>query len=109
MSDAVLTALADPTRRRIFEALREGPDTVKGLAARQPVSRPAVSQHLKVLEQAGLAGVNPVGKRRFYYIRREGLEQLREYVESFWTDALSAYATEVERRVNSAAQNSTTV
>ncbi|MFT7621714.1 MAG: DNA-binding transcriptional ArsR family regulator [Myxococcota bacterium] len=86
----VLTALADPTRRGIFEALRDQPQTVGQLAADQPVSRPAVSQHLRVLEGAGLVSVQPRGRTRLYLIRPEGLAELRTYLESFWTDVLSA-------------------
>lgn len=94
----VLTALADPTRRHIFEALRARPMTVGELAERQPVSRPAVSQHLKVLESAKLVGVEPRGNRRLYLVKRDGLEELRDYVDSFWSDALSAYGAEIAKR-----------
>ncbi|MDH3738356.1 MAG: metalloregulator ArsR/SmtB family transcription factor [Alphaproteobacteria bacterium] len=94
----VFTALADPTRRHIFEALREQPKTVGELAAGQPVSRPAVSQHLRVLESARLVSVEPQGNRRLYAIRREGLEELRAYLESFWSDVLSAYGAEIAGR-----------
>jgi len=79
----VLTALADPTRRHILEALREKPKTVRELAEGQPVSRPAVSQHLKVLESAGLVSVEPQGKRRLYLSKRDGLDDLRQYLENF--------------------------
>ena len=95
----VLTALADPTRRRIFEVLRQGPRTVGELAAGQPVSRPAVSQHLKALESAGLVTVEPQGNRRLYSVRSDGLDELRQYVDGFWSDALSAYGAEIERRM----------
>lgn len=94
----VFTALADPTRRRLFEALRARPLTVGQLAKRQPVSRPAVSQHLKVLESARLVSVEPQGNRRLYRIRRDGLEELRRYLDSFWSDVLSAYSAEIARR-----------
>ncbi len=94
----VLTALADPTRRGILEALREGPQTVGQLAATQPVSRPAVSQHLKVLQGANLVSVNPQGNRRLYLIKREGLEELRGYLDVFWSDVLSAFGAEITRR-----------
>ena len=94
-----LTALADPTRRRIFEALREQPRTVGELAAAQPVSRPAVSQHLKLLESASLVSVEPQGNRRLYSIKRDGLDDLRQYLESFWSDALAAYGAEIARRM----------
>ncbi len=93
-----LTALADPTRRHIFEALRARPMTVGALAAGQPVSRPAVSQHLRVLESASLVSVEPQGNRRLYSIRREGLDELRQYLESFWSDVLSAYGAEIALR-----------
>jgi len=95
----VFTALADPTRRQIFEALRGEPKSVREIAAEQPVSRPAVSQHLKVLEAAQLVSVEPRGNSRFYTIKRDGLEQLRGYLDSFWSDALSAYSAEIARRM----------
>jgi DNA-binding transcriptional ArsR family regulator len=95
----VFAALADPTRRHIFEALRGEPKTVGELAEGQPVSRPAVSQHLKVLESAGLVSVEPQGNRRLYLIKREGLYELRRYLESFWSEALSAYGAEIARRL----------
>jgi len=95
----VLTALADPTRRQIFEALREQPKTVGELAASQPVSRPAVSQHLRVLESARLVSVEPHGNRRLYSIKRDGLDDLRHYLESFWSDVLSSYGAEIVRRM----------
>ncbi len=95
----VLTALADPTRRNILESLRAAPRTVGELAADQPVSRPAVSQHLKVLEGAGLVRVEPRGNRRLYSVRRDGLDELRRYLESFWSDVLDAYSAEIARRL----------
>ena len=95
----VFTALADPTRRHIFEALRGEPKTVGELAEGEPVSRPAVSQHLKVLESAGLVSAEPQGNRRLYLIKRDGLEDLRRYLESFWSEALSAYSAEIARRL----------
>lgn len=95
----VFSALADPTRRHIFEALREKPKTVGELAAGEPVSRPAVSQHLRVLESARLVRVEPRGTRRLYSIRRDGLEDLRQYLERFWSDALTAYGAEIARHM----------
>ena len=95
----VLTALADPTRRGILESLRDAPRTVKELAAHRPVSRPAVSQHLKVLEQARLVRAEPRGNRRVYSVRRDGLNDLRGYLDSFWSDVLTAYGAEIERRL----------
>ena len=94
----VFKALADPTRRQIFEALRKRPKTVSELAKDQPVSRPAVSQHLKALVSANLVSVEPQGNRRLYSVKREGLNELRLYLESFWSDALSAYGEEIVRR-----------
>ncbi len=96
-SDA-LTALADPTRRKIFESLWQEPRTVTELASGQTVSRPAVSQHLKVLEAAELVQVTPKGSHRLYSVRRDGLDHLRRYLDQFWTDALESYAVEVRRR-----------
>ncbi len=98
--EEVFTALADPTRRHILEALLERPKTVGELAANEVVSRPAVSQHLKVLESAQLVGVEPQGNRRLYSIKRDGLEELRHYLDRFWSDVLSAYGAEITRRMN---------
>lgn len=97
---SALVALADPTRRRILEALLARPQTVGELAKTQPVSRPAVSQHLKVLESAQLVSVEPRGSRRLYLIKRDGLDDLRQYLESFWSDVLSAYGNEIARQEN---------
>ena len=94
----VLEALADHTRRRVFESLRSRPMTVRELADLQPVSRPAVSQHLKVLETAGLVSVEARGSRRLYSIRHEGLDEIRAYLDSFWSDVLRAFAAEIELR-----------
>jgi DNA-binding transcriptional ArsR family regulator len=96
--DDVLAALADPTRRHILEALRERPRSVGELADGLPVSRPAVSQHLRVLELACLVKVEPRGTRRVYSITPDGLDDLRRYVERLWSDALAAYADEIRRR-----------
>src|SRR5881397_1888319 len=95
----VLNALADPTRRKILESLRAAPRTVGELAEGQPVSRPAVSQHLKVLEGARLVRVEPRGNRRVYSVRRDGLDELRRYLERFWSDVLNAYSAEIARRM----------
>ena len=92
-----LAVLADPTRRRVFERLRAGPRPVNGLAAGLPVSRPAVSQHLKVLKDAGLVEERSEGVRRIYSLRREGLLELREWLDSFWGDALEAFRLEAEK------------
>jgi DNA-binding transcriptional ArsR family regulator len=93
----VLTVLADPTRRKVFERLRDGPRPVNAIAAGLPVSRPAVSQHLKVLKDAGLVEERSEGVRRIYSVRREGLAQLREWLDGFWDDALLAFKIEAER------------
>jgi DNA-binding transcriptional ArsR family regulator len=92
-----LTVLADPTRRKVFERLCTGPRAVNALAAGLPVSRPAVSQHLKVLKEAGLVEERSEGVRRIYSVRREGLSELRDWLDSFWGDALDAFKVEAER------------
>lgn len=91
-----LAVLADPTRRRVFERLRRGPQAVNALAAGLPVSRPAVSQHLKALKTAGLVEEHSEGTRRIYTMRREGLSELRDWLDGFWDDALAAFKAEVE-------------
>lgn len=89
--ESVLGALADPTRRRIFEELGRGPRPVGELAAGLPVSRPAVSQHLKVLKETGLVRERRQGRRNFYAIDPSGLEPLRTYLERFWGGVLAAF------------------
>jgi DNA-binding transcriptional ArsR family regulator len=96
--ESALTALGDPTRRKIFEALWSAPSTVSDLAKGQSVSRPAVSQHLKVLEAANLVSATPQGRSRLYAVRPEGLDGLRSYIDQFWGDVLGAYGAEVRRR-----------
>lgn len=96
--ETVITALADPTRRRIFEDLRAAPMPVAALAKGRPVSRPAVSQHLKTLEQAGLVAAERRGTARIYSVRPQGLAPLRRYIEEFWDDALAAFSQEAERQ-----------
>lgn len=95
---SAIEALADSRRRAIFETLRHGPQTVVEIAGSQPVSRPAVSQHLKVLHSAGLVSVRPEGTRRYYSVRRQGLSGLRLWIEGFWDDVLENYAAEVRRQ-----------
>ncbi|MGE0422626.1 MAG: ArsR/SmtB family transcription factor [Reyranellaceae bacterium] len=95
--NSALAALADPTRRTVFERLRGGPQAVNTLAAGLPVSRPAVSQHLKALKDAGLVAERSDGARRIYSLRREGLVELREWLDSFWGDALEAFRIEAEK------------
>jgi DNA-binding transcriptional ArsR family regulator len=92
-----LAVLADPTRRRVFERLRAGARPVNALAAGLPVSRPAVSQHLKALRDAGLVDERSEGARHIYSIRREGLRELRDWLDTFWDDALTAFKQEAEK------------
>ena len=96
-NNRAFAALADPTRRTVFERLAEGPRAVGELAHGLPVSRPAVSQHLKVLKEAGLVTDRPDGARRVYQIDPQGLGQLRAWIDRFWDDALARFAAEVER------------
>jgi DNA-binding transcriptional ArsR family regulator len=93
-----LSALADPTRRRVFERLASGPAAVGEIAAGLPVSRPAVSQHLKALKQAGLVTDRPEGTRRVYQIDPSGLGAIRAWLDQFWAVALEAFKVEVERQ-----------
>lgn len=90
-------ALADPTRRAVFERLAAGPRAVGELAHGLPVSRPAVSQHLKVLKEAGLVSDRADGARRVYQIDPQGLGQLRAWLDQFWDQALATFQAEVER------------
>jgi DNA-binding transcriptional ArsR family regulator len=88
-----LHALADPTRRAVFEKLRNGPRPVGELAADLPVTRPAVSQHLKVLRNAGLVSEQKQGTRRIYSVETKGLVELRRYLDTFWGDVESQQPT----------------
>jgi len=92
-----LAALADPTRRTIFERLAEQPRAVGELAADMPVSRPAVSQHLKVLKDAGLVVGRPEGNRRIYQLDPDGVDALRRYLDQFWSTALVAFKAAAEQ------------
>jgi DNA-binding transcriptional ArsR family regulator len=96
----VIAALADPTRREVFERLRGGPLAVGEIAAALPVSRPAVSQHLRVLKEAGLVTERKDGTRRLYRVDPTGVAALRDYFDGFWTDALAAFkaAAEAEQK-----------
>ena len=93
-------ALADPTRREVFERLARGPLAVGELAQGLPVSRPAVSQHLKVLKEAGLVTDRPEGARRVYQIDPKGLGQIRAWLDQFWDTALDAFKAAVEREAD---------
>jgi DNA-binding transcriptional ArsR family regulator len=91
-------ALADPTRRAIFERLAEGPQAVGELACGLPVSRPAVSQHLKALKEAGLVIDRREGNRSIYQLNPDGVGAMRTYLDQFWKQALTAFKTAVERQ-----------
>lgn len=100
-----LTALADPTRRLLYERMRRRPHTVGELARLADVSQPAVSQHLRVLDGAKLVTHRREGTRRYYSARPEGLAELRRYVESLWDDVLEAYASAPREPRTSRRQN----
>jgi len=103
-----LEALGEPTRRALFELLVDGPRSVGELAAEiqhsVPISRPAVSQHLKVLHDRGLVDVRPQGTRRLYLVSPDGVEAMRAYLDQMWDSALRAFARAVE---DDAARNET--
>lgn len=92
-----LDCLGDPTRRSVFERLRAGPLSVGEIARDMPVSRPAVSQHLALLKEAGLVVDKPVGTRRVYYIDPRGLSAVRAWFDQFWDQALRSFQEEVAR------------
>jgi DNA-binding transcriptional ArsR family regulator len=94
--DAVLDALGDASRRAILEKLRDGPLPVGVLAGQLPISRPAVSQHLRVLKHAGLVVESSAGTKRLYRIDRSGLQAVRDYLDRFWTTALDGFAALAE-------------
>jgi len=93
----VFRALADPTRRTVFELLRGGPLSVGELADELPVSRPAVSQHLKALKTAGLVRERPHGRKHYYEIDPKGLDPVRRYLEEFWEEVLTAFSLRAGR------------
>ena len=95
--DAATRALAEPTRRQILQLVRDEERTVSNLADQFTISRPAISQHLKVLQDADLVNVRSEGTRRYYRARPEGLAELTEWLDGFWTSSLRRLATEVER------------
>lgn len=94
--EAALAALSDPTRRLVFERILAAPRPVAAIAEGLPVSRPAVSQHLKALKEAGLVADRPEGTRRVYYIDPHGLGELRRWLDQFWDDALEAFKKRVQ-------------
>jgi DNA-binding transcriptional ArsR family regulator len=93
---AALDVLADPTRRSIFERLADGPQAVGDLARHFPVSRPAVSQHLRALKDAGLVRDRPDGRRRVYAVDPKGVGEVRAWLDDLWDRALTAFAAAVE-------------
>jgi DNA-binding transcriptional ArsR family regulator len=92
-----IAALADPTRRTVFERLKLGPRPVVEIARGLPVSRPAVSQHLRVLKEAGLVRERREGTRNYYSVDGDALAELREYFENFWDEALAAFKEQAEK------------
>ena len=98
--DIALEALGDSTRRQIFEQLRAGPCSVAALAAGLPVSRPAVSQHLKVLKEAGLVRDEAVGARRLYRAAPGGMMALRNWLDGFWNEVFADYEAELQRQMD---------
>lgn len=93
----VLDALGDPTRRQILERLGRAPAPVGALSAQLPVSRPAVSQHLRVLEECGLVAHDSVGTRNIYRVAPDGLVALRQWLDQFWGAALDSFADHAEQ------------
>jgi DNA-binding transcriptional ArsR family regulator len=100
-----LQALGDPTRRAIFESLAAGPKPVRVIADALPVSRPAVSQHLKVLKRSGLVADSAVGTRRVYRVAPEGVAAMRQYLDRMWDTALTAFAAAMEAEAGNDAGN----
>jgi DNA-binding transcriptional ArsR family regulator len=96
---AMLAALADPTRRAIFERLAQSPRSVGEVARELPVSRPAVSQHLKVLKSAGLVSDHAAGTRRVYSVNPAGIAAIRDYFEQFWQQSLSRFAAVASQEI----------
>jgi len=96
-AERALDALGDPTRRRVLKRLRSGSRSVGDIAQGLDVSRPAVSQHLKVLRSAGLVAVRAEGTRRLYAVDTRGLDALRGWLDGFWDKALVAFKAEAER------------
>ncbi|MBV9550041.1 MAG: winged helix-turn-helix transcriptional regulator [Alphaproteobacteria bacterium] len=97
--EGMFSALGDPTRRTVFERLRQGPQTVGALAACLPVSRPAISQHLKVLETAGLVAHQADGTRHLYRLEGRGLTALRDYLQALCEEVEAAHAAEIARQL----------
>ncbi len=94
-----MDSLADSTRRDVLDLVRRKPSSVQEIADQLPISRPAVSQHLKILKNAGVVTSHPVGTRRVYTVTTDGFEVLRQWLDVMWRDALSSFAAFVEREV----------
>jgi DNA-binding transcriptional ArsR family regulator len=101
--ESVLDALADTSRRRLLEQLAQGPASVADLAGGLPISRPAVSQHLRVLREAGLVDFDEHGTRNLYRLETAGLVALRDWLDRFWQDAMDAFAAHAHARAGAAA------
>jgi DNA-binding transcriptional ArsR family regulator len=101
MTYYAMAALSDPTRREILDKLRGGPLAVGEIAAGMTISRPAVSQHLKVLKESGLVAETRAGTRHYFAIAPEGLGELRAYLDGLWSDALAAFRRHVEQESGS--------
>ena len=99
-AEQMFDALGDPTRRHIFKQLKRGSRSVQELADGMSVSRPAVSQHLAVLRQAGLVNVRAEGTRRLYGVEQLGVATLRDWLDGFWDEALAAFKAEAEREAS---------
>lgn len=99
MMDSVAQAVAEPTRREILRLVRDDERSVGDIAAQFPVTRPAISQHLRVLADADLVTVRAEGNRRYYRARPEGLTELRTWLESFWRSSLATLKVEIERDI----------
>ncbi len=106
--DKALEALADPTRRALFERLGKTPSSVGELAAAFPISQPAVSQHLRVLREAELVRVTKQGTRRIYCVSNQGLGALRTYLDSFWQDVLASFGESASKHSGGTRNDSTT-
>ena len=94
----VLDSLGDPSRRQILDLVHTKPSSVQELADQLPISRPAVSQHLKVLKDAGIVSSRPVGTRRVYAVTTDGFEVLRQWLDVMWRDALDSFAAFAEQK-----------
>ena len=99
-----LEALGEPTRRKLFERIRQSPCSVTELISIVPISQPAVSQHLKILREARLVRVEKRGQQRIYHLNPVGLAELRGYVEGLWDDVLRAFGEEAERMVQASVE-----